>query len=683
MQRSNRKAAATARSQITTSARLVLDHESESEFITEPARKTARFSAKPRQIASESPEWYIAIDFGTTYTTVAWHKRGTHTERIYTIDNFPGEKEHHETHRQIPTEVWYPKRNARPFGNVKARDIRMRFGNEVHRMAEDNGGLELREVYDDNDRVTMMKLLLDKTNYAQVSKEKLHETLESLKSKGCIEENHDVFHHFFREVFRATKARLSPDFNDDSTVEVTFCVPVCYNPAAVAILGAQVERAMRDVRFGTDGKSPCNIFVVHEAEAQAMHALTNAMYELESFVLIDCGGGTTDVGIYRIALTDPLRLEAEVHEAMGAMVGAGDLNNQFRTLVKGILCKETYLEQSGDTLDTIVAAEVIFKFENDIKRAFRYNDTETTYPIRIRGLKQSWRDDRICDNYLVLTYQDIWSIFGPSVKKIGGMMADAVLNAKKAGYIISKIVVVGGFGDSPCLREYFTEQKNRMVKKLGIPLKLRFSAPNTSATGVATGAILRSINKADGPSRIPCQSIGVLHHIPCDPENEHYTPEILNQPKTWIYQEGLDYIMNTIRWIVKKDDNMLESVHTVTFESEHLFEPHQKEWVIEEQLWASETCTLDFYQLDHPKNSGRTMEIGAVEFDISKMRQKIRTANIRADEMADKVVILVEMTVIDRNLEFTARWPATPDGQIIQGSRRFFSIASAFTPGTQ
>lgn len=117
--------------------------------------------------------------------------------------------------------------------------------------------------------------------------------------------------------------------------------------------------------------------------------------------------------------------------------------------------------------------------------------------------------------------------------------------------------------------------------------------------------------------------------------------------------------------------------------SEHLFQSDQREWIIEEQFWASETCTRDFYKLNHPNNAGKTMEIGAVEFDISDMRQRIRTANRRNGDMVDKVVILVEMTVIDRNLEFVARWPATPEGQVIQGSRKFFSVASAFVPGTQ
>lgn len=92
---------------------------------------------------------------------------------------------------------------------------------------------------------------------------------------------------------------------------------------------------------------------------------------------------------------------------------------------------------------------------------------------------------------------------------------------------------------------------------------------------------------------------------------------------------------------------------------------------------------MDFYQLSHANNRGKAVEIGRVEFDISNIRQRIRAANQKDAEVLDNVVILVEMKVIDRNMEFSARWPATPDGQIIQGSRKFFSVASAFVPGTQ
>ena len=127
----------------------------------------------------------------------------------------------------------------------------------------------------------------------------------------------------------------------------------------------------------------------------------------------------------------------------------------------------------------------------------------------------------------------------------------------------------------------------------------------------------------------------------------------------------------------------MDSVQTVKFMSEHTFRPEETEWVLEEQLWASPDAVIDFYKLDHPHNFGKTMQIGAVEFNMTEMRQQIRATNRQEGEKADKVVILVEMTVIDRNLEFTARWPATEEGHVIQGSRKFFSVASLFTPGTQ
>jgi hypothetical protein len=216
-----RRAANTARTRIAESVRQAADCESETEIeVSEPTRKLARISLSDRTQSrhnDQEPEWYVAIDFGTTFTTVAWYRRGSSTKTIYTVDNFPGEKQHHQSHRQIPTEIWYPQPGSLPFGHIKPRDIRMRFGNEVHRMAEDDEGVDIRKIYDDADRVTMMKLLLDNTEYAQASKERLQETLESIKTKGHIDECEDVFLHFFREIFRASKTRLGPDFGDSSS----------------------------------------------------------------------------------------------------------------------------------------------------------------------------------------------------------------------------------------------------------------------------------------------------------------------------------------------------------------------------------------------------------------------------------------------------------------------------------
>ena len=43
----------------------------------------------------------------------------------------------------------------------------------------------------------------------------------------------------------------------------------------------------------------------------------------------------------------------------------------------------------------------------------------------------------------------------------------------------------------------------------------------------------------------------------------------------------------------------------------------------------------------------------------------------------NSVVLLLEMKIVGRNLEFIARYPPVPDGHIIRGTRRHFSVAGA------
>jgi hypothetical protein len=78
---------------------------------------------------------------------------------------------------------------------------------------------------------------------------------------------------------------------------------------------------------------------------------------------------------------------------------------------------------------------------------------------------------------------------------------------------------------------------------------------------------------------------------------------------------------------------------------------------------------------------------GEVWFDVTHLKKRIR-ANNRAEQkrdqaqgrpgtIIDSVTLRIETTIIGRNLEFIARYPPTPDGQITRGTRRHFSVAGA------
>jgi hypothetical protein len=102
---------------------------------------------------------------------------------------------------------------------------------------------------------------------------------------------------------------------------------------------------------------------------------------------------------------------------------------------------------------------------------------------------------------------------------------------------------------------------------------------------------------------------------------------------------------------------------------------------------------------------GKTTAIGIVEFDVTHLRTQIEMSvpineeNEARERYEDnesdieeryeaqeryEVDLLIEITLIDRNLEFTARWKPDENGvgSVIQGSQTYFNLVSAFGPGT-
>jgi hypothetical protein len=142
------------------------------------------------------------------------------------------------------------------------------------------------------------------------------------------------------------------------------------------------------------------------------------------------------------------------------------------------------------------------------------------------------------------------AIFDESLKVIESLMLGQIEHARANNTDIDKVVPVGGFGDSPALKEFLRASLARVNNQNRTNIKLVVTPPNTSATGVATGAIMRAQNKNNGPKRIPCRSIGVLYHVP-DDQAYDFSPEVLKQPWSICDLSHEEYIMRTIKWIIK------------------------------------------------------------------------------------------------------------------------------------
>ncbi|KAF2129966.1 hypothetical protein P153DRAFT_315435 [Dothidotthia symphoricarpi CBS 119687] len=552
--------------------------------------------------------------------------------------------------------------------------------------------MESRACYPNTGRITMMKLMLDKSTYARQSKDKLKSSLKALKANGSIKEDSDVIRDFLVKLLLHTKARLEwiYELTERSTIELTFTIPVCWDSHAVVTMVGCIQEAMLLAKFGSDGTSASRLFMVTEQEAGAINVLQFGFHNFkkgEVFVLIDCGGGTTDLGTYRIAYAHPLRLESEVNDPTGAMCGSEDLNERFRACVYQFLRDaESYLvdEESGTTLDSIIDEDIMPQFEDKIKRSFDITDTRETFEFRISRLRESDKNPRLKRKRLVLSFEDMMEIFRPSLDCVKRLMEDQLLSARRKNMAVDKVVLVGGFGDSPALQTHLTLRLKELDRFHGTRVAIIFAPTNTGACGVAKGAVLRAKNKAHGPRRVPRQSIGIYQHIPCT-DVDSYPKAVFDQKRELCKLEGDYYIMNTIVWKIKKGQGKIASTHTVTYESVFMCNPKKRRWIATQDLFASSECTEDYYKRGHVKNKGRTTELGKVDFDITHLRNQIKAKVPTKGDGSLRhysVTLLIEMTVIDRDLKFVARWPPNENGTVIQGDQQYFSLVSAFQPGT-
>jgi hypothetical protein len=370
------------------------------------------------------------------------------------------------------------------------------------------------------------------------------------------------------------------------------------------------------------------------------------------------------------------------------------------------LKNERYLvdPKQGLTIENLVDSEIMPFFENEIKRSFSLSPKTATFSFRLRGLETSESNPRLKLNALVLSYQDMLSIFQECFDTIDGLMRAQITHALSNNINVDKVVLVGGFGDNPALKQFLTASLVKINKAHRTNIVLVTTTANTSAGAVATGGVVRAQSKDHGPKRVPCQSIGVIRHVPYEPET--YSSDVISQGWEQSETDREYYIMRTIEWIIKvvsslsyltlpypeaphgtdnfQGDGELSPVHLFSFKTLHHFSPDCTKWVAEEQLYASDTCTDDFYTRFHVKNKGKTTEIGSVKFDITHLQAQIQTQTTPdADNEWYEIELLIEMKVIDRNLQFTARWPANDqNAAVIQGSQAYFNLVSAFAPGT-
>ncbi|KOS38019.1 hypothetical protein ACN38_g11178 [Penicillium nordicum] len=454
----------------------------------------------------ERPKLIVGVDFGTTFSGVAWGLEDC-PDDIELIQTWPGGG--NITSQKVPTICSYDGKNIK-WGYQTDQSI--------------HPGKEQRLIQG-------VKLLLDESQefrYAPAAKSQ--EIIKDLK-KTPMEVAGDYLGKLVAHAQDVLKRRFSTALQT-MDLEYVLTVPAVWSDKAKDLTLQAAHRA---------GISPGSLGLLSEPEAAAVCAIQtiqpNTISEGDCLVVCDAGGGTVDIITYRVKETDPLRFE-EATEGTGAVCGSVMLDERFDALIKDIIEKQSHqpIPQS-----TIRAAR---KYWQDyIKPGYTgpLDDDEMCEPgywIPVPGVSGISNVD-LSEGHLYLDRDQVKGIFDPIVEQIEDLVTEQRMSVKEAGFSTKAIILVGGLGAS----EYLF--KRLQADSDGIQVM----QPPNAWSAVARGAVIRGQEGNQVESRIARCSYGVRMRVRYG-STKHRADENL----AWCPYEEEWKKDNRMRWYIRKMD---------------------------------------------------------------------------------------------------------------------------------
>ncbi|KAG9103543.1 hypothetical protein FRC06_010028 [Ceratobasidium sp. 370] len=231
------------------------------------------------------------------------------------------------------------------------------------------------------------------------------------------------------------------------------------------------------------------------------------------FAVCDAGGSTVDTTVYSVVAVRPMLKLEEARASACVQAGAIYVDAAAREYFKRVLTDES--KKDAPKKDGAVNAEDVEEyttrgvkdFEMVAKRTFR--DTAEEKAIEIAGTR--------FNNPSIRTRRGRMTLPGPVIKSFFDICVNEIttsVDQQIKGAEVSYMLLVGGFGDSPFLRQAF---KNRYE-----PQGCQVTLTNDSTSkAVAEGAVIwNAISSVVG--RAPRLSFGIEVAVPNDPTSVEF-----------------------------------------------------------------------------------------------------------------------------------------------------------------
>ncbi|KAE8452931.1 hypothetical protein EG329_013203 [Mollisiaceae sp. DMI_Dod_QoI] len=383
-----------------------------------------------------------------------------------------------------------------------------------------------------------------------------------IDSKGVINYPHEgpeeIVEDYLKNIWRCVLNSIA-----HFTVAWRMAIPVDIVVTIPARWGFRAKnstfRAIKGAGFDTTTFPQLrDLLLVSEPEAAAVYTARSererrVLKKDDYFVLCDAGGGTVDVVAYRVKQLQPtFEIERETRPT-GDKCGSIFVNLAFKDWLRGLIGDERYQQLDQAPMDSKISShhtegermrELMRGFEIQ-KKGFTTNsgDIRIDLPEPFENLNM----DGVVGGEITIPFEVMESFFKTRASRIVELIDGQRQQIAKKRSRVQNVFLVGGFAESLYLQEVV---KNSLVKR-----HIDLWVPDDSWTAVVRGAAIFGIEKSSNKSitkMTACdRSYGVSYNAPfsdiAHDREDHYLDLI---SKTAMAEDQL-------MWLVKKDDLIL------------------------------------------------------------------------------------------------------------------------------
>ncbi|PTB58747.1 hypothetical protein M431DRAFT_490370 [Trichoderma harzianum CBS 226.95] len=429
---------------------------------------------------NQEPTIVIGIDFGTTYSGVAW-TTSSRPGHINIITNWDAVKNHCSDKEKVPSVIHYDDKGEVSWGySVPEKASSLKF--QWFKLC----------LLDEGD------IPKDLRNAAQIQAAQ-----KSLRESNKHVE--DVISDYLRELWTHSitniRRAVGGQLVDISKFKVVVTIPAIWPSYTQPRMIRAIKKAgILESRIAGDTV----LKFITEPEAAALATINdmctyNSRPDMEvgdHFIVCDAGGGTVDVITYTVIQTDPIRVEESV-KGDGKLCGATFLDDFFLTALRNKINKISpnafkVLEESGG-LSRIIHND----WENGIKPQFRNTNQHWLVQMPSSGSNRKRTHDQFRFSDIKFKAKDVQEIFTPIVAEIETLITIQASTVKiKYKKEPKFLVLVGGFGRQLFL---YTRLQDLLNRKKGQKEKTEILQGSGAEpwTAVCRGAVIKGLEQSE------------------------------------------------------------------------------------------------------------------------------------------------------------------------------------------